>query len=543
MTATADQMDSSTSADDGKKRSWCKIDRRLLSCKLAFFIFHCGCGAYLPYINVFLYNIGLSASQVGICSGIRSVGAILLQPIWSWLADRTKRHQAVLTCIVIISILFVCPLPFVAKLIQDRYAPSTQGEGLLFADDMMLGEGASNASQLVGNLTSGKSFQTLPLEGTQYNTIIFYLMVVTNFIGFGCVTTGISFITTQCLHLVSKREDASFGQQRLFGSIGFGLSAAAAGALADNLQHVGYSKYTATFYWFILFQLVFFIILPFLYRENGDKDSSSMGKEFNNCKGDDVEGELLGKKQSPATYVKANDDTKVNTDEAALATDETKQLGVWYQVGLELRSLSILFNYTTCLVMGVGNALTFGFLFMLLEDEYNATKFQMGFAQVFSCGSELIALTFSKAIFDFTGYQVAILIGIISMVPRFLLCALLDSVWGILSTQLLHLFGFGMYWPASLEHLHASVSPQIVTTMIGIQYSLYLGGGNFLGNVIGGWLYQKYGGKVLFKYASFIFIVWTVLQFAFILITKRKGDEQKTLLQREGAEQAEHIDT
>ena len=61
--------------------------------------------------------------------------------------------------------------------------------------------------------------------------------------------------------------------------------------------------------------------------------------------------------------------------------------------------------------------------------EHQATKFQMGFSLLFSSLAELVAYQFSEKIFAKIGRDVAMAIGVVSMVPRLLLTALLDNTW------------------------------------------------------------------------------------------------------------------
>jgi len=53
-----------------------------------YFLFFGVLGIFLPYFNLYCYNIGFSGFQIGILSGLRSMILVLFSLIWSVLADR-----------------------------------------------------------------------------------------------------------------------------------------------------------------------------------------------------------------------------------------------------------------------------------------------------------------------------------------------------------------------------------------------------------------------------------------------------------------------
>jgi len=73
------------------RRRWldlCHCDRHLIAIKLFYFTFIGALGVCIAYAVIFLKQVGLSAFQIGIISGIRPVLGFISAPAWGALADR-----------------------------------------------------------------------------------------------------------------------------------------------------------------------------------------------------------------------------------------------------------------------------------------------------------------------------------------------------------------------------------------------------------------------------------------------------------------------
>ena len=51
-----------------------------IPCKLAFLITFAFQGSYVPFLNLFLKSIGLSASQAGFITGLRAISSLIAGP-------------------------------------------------------------------------------------------------------------------------------------------------------------------------------------------------------------------------------------------------------------------------------------------------------------------------------------------------------------------------------------------------------------------------------------------------------------------------------
>ena len=67
-----------------------------------YFLYFGVLGIFLPYFNLYCYNLGFSGLQIGVLSALRSVALVLFPLIWGALADRlSKRRPIYILCNII----------------------------------------------------------------------------------------------------------------------------------------------------------------------------------------------------------------------------------------------------------------------------------------------------------------------------------------------------------------------------------------------------------------------------------------------------------
>lgn len=69
---------------------------RLWVAKLYYLVFFAAIGALAPYFNVYLGSQGLSGSQIGLLGSVPPIIALLANPFWGAIADHWQLHQQVL---------------------------------------------------------------------------------------------------------------------------------------------------------------------------------------------------------------------------------------------------------------------------------------------------------------------------------------------------------------------------------------------------------------------------------------------------------------
>ncbi|MCD6286540.1 MAG: MFS transporter [Anaerolineae bacterium] len=68
----------------------------MLTARLFYFLFFAGMASLMPYFAMHFQHRGMTGTQVGILTGLLPFVGMITAPLWSALADTTRRHKAVL---------------------------------------------------------------------------------------------------------------------------------------------------------------------------------------------------------------------------------------------------------------------------------------------------------------------------------------------------------------------------------------------------------------------------------------------------------------
>ncbi|WAQ98165.1 MFSD6-like protein [Mya arenaria] len=98
-----------------------EVNRQLLPVKLMYFFFMAG--TLLPFIPVYMRQLGLSAEETGIIYGVMPFVAFFVRPLIGVLADKIQRHKAVLiVCVLLTGVMYDLLLLTPAKQTHDNSA-------------------------------------------------------------------------------------------------------------------------------------------------------------------------------------------------------------------------------------------------------------------------------------------------------------------------------------------------------------------------------------------------------------------------------------
>ena len=394
---------------------------------------------------MFLISIGLSASQVGLITGISGVIKCFAGPFWGGLADYTNCHKLILTTLSLFSFGSMVPLPWIGSLINSLYPNKSLCENQGTNQDIILEQ--NKICSINGNILF---YTMLLMIGTQS----IFSSSLPNFLDAAVVNVDIG-----------KNKEVNYGTQRLFVAAGFGISSFIAGLAADHYNHPTLSRYAAVFFVYIPFMLLFIPTGNILLYQ--------------------VEGRIQRKK------------------------DERTPL-----FRLLLRLFSRMDNVMILLlvfVMGAAKGILFDFLFMLMKDEMKAAKSFMGICTMLACVSEVVIFPFTTKIMTLVGgIFPSIIIGVFSYFIRFLCISYIENPIIILPVQTLHSLGFALFWTAVVEHAKNISNQEILTSALGVMKSSLLLG-RVISALLGGVLYQNYGGRLLFRGASIMYAIFTVI--------------------------------
>ena len=165
----------------------------------AFYFLHfSGIGVTLPFLPVFLRDLGVAPSQVGVLLAVAPAFALLAPPLWGQLADRTGRPGLVL-CV----------------------------QGL----------GATLGLTLLGS-------------ARDFGTALVALALLASF------STGVTSVTDALALRAVAAEGGSYGRVRVYGSLGFVVAGLAFGAWVDVIDRrvvwVPLALQVATFLWAVV---------------------------------------------------------------------------------------------------------------------------------------------------------------------------------------------------------------------------------------------------------------------------------------------------
>ena len=188
----------------------------------------------------------------------------------------------------------------------------------------------------------------------------------------------------------------------------------------------------------------------------------------------------------------------------------------------------------TVLVVGTLRSVTLSFMFMIINDEMNGSKSSMGFSMLVNSFSSAVMFFFTKRLIKVLGGSiVCVELGVLAWVIRLLLISYIKNAWLFALPQVLQAFGFALFWSAMIEYVHQITSKEIYITMFTILSSLQYGAGGFLGNIIGGTVYNDYKGPVLCRSAALLAAGWLIIMLLYFhgigFIKKQLRSESKTI--------------
>ena len=155
-------------------------------------------------------------------------------------------------------------------------------------------------------------------------------------------------------------------------------------------------------------------------------------------------------------------------------------------------------HFLLFLIMGASMAVTDTFLFLWLE-ELGGSKFLMGLALMFTCLSEVVVFAKEAAIKRALSTEWCVALVLFCYGVRQVFYASLgrwSTPWVVLPVQLLHGVTFGLYWSVGNAFVH-DIAPRGLNAAVMTVFGGCVSGGGFLGAVLGGVAYAKYGGAGL----------------------------------------------
>lgn len=403
------------------------VNKDLLICKLFYFFFFSAFGSLYPLLAIYFKQLGMNATQSGILIGFRPFIEFLSAPFWGGIADKTRKWYHLTLFSLLCWIVFTLAMAFVKPPHK-----ACVGDGNVTETDIINFE-----KDLIK-----PAYSTVYYERADVKDAFFALLLII-VIGEFFSAPAITFADTVTLSYLGEDTD-NYGRQRMFGSLGWGLSMFFVGMALDHsttfpehpceFQHNKEKNYIVCFAVFsVLMTCALITATQFRFPGQdigGDKswpsilltvkdkvtetitgkrkiDREQLVEEDDEFKFGQPRNTLAGGNQVESKESKANENEKplqislesktdmvtdvINSPGAAVPPDPDEPfLGRWVTVLKLLASLKFVSVLFVAWFMGFGIGLIFTFLFWHLQD-LGGSPTLFGVASVINHISELLA--------------------------------------------------------------------------------------------------------------------------------------------------------
>ncbi|XP_012155601.1 major facilitator superfamily domain-containing protein 6-like protein A isoform X2 [Ceratitis capitata] len=296
-----------------------------------------------------------------------------------------------------------------------------------------------------------------------YQFWYFFIMLIISWIGMAVV---VSIGDAICFSILGERHHL-YGNQRLCGSIGFGLFSIIAGVLVDKMSGGSVNKDYTIVFWMTL------VIIGF---------------------------DLFAS-------------TKLKHTQTTLSPNILKDVGKMFL------SVRCVIFFLWCISIGLCTALIWNFLFMHLDELgeklegcQNSMKTLEGIASGIQCfGGELPFFFLSGWILRKIGHVNAMSLVLFAFGVRFILYSQLVNPWFVLPIEMLNGVTFGIFYSTMASYASIVAPPGTEATMQGLVGAIFEGVGVSMGSLIAGYLFAAISGSGTFLlFGIFAFIVFIV---------------------------------
>ncbi|ELU14552.1 hypothetical protein CAPTEDRAFT_210975, partial [Capitella teleta] len=152
---------------EGFKESM-RIEPALLPIKLFYLTFIGGIGCVLPYVAVFLKQLGLSPQQIGLISGVRPIVGFISGPVWGMLADRFNIRRILLLISISAWLAFYVGFYFIPAPKRSHTCPWEVKEGT--ERGLLANNGSLGVNGTIPDLSSERKQSLIESIGWIYET-------------------------------------------------------------------------------------------------------------------------------------------------------------------------------------------------------------------------------------------------------------------------------------------------------------------------------------------------------------------------------------
>jgi MFS transporter, PPP family, 3-phenylpropionic acid transporter len=373
-----------------------KNNKPLMAVKAFYFCYYAAWACLVPFLALYYQSLGFSGSQIGFLASISPLVVLFAAPFWAGAADASSRHKLILLlCIAgaAVGVMFIPRAPSFAVLIP---------------------------------VVVMYAFYSAPI---------------------------IPLVDHSVMSLLTGRQD-QYGRQRLWGAVGWGVSAPAAGWLVGQF---GLLLAFPSYLFFAVLSWLTALRLAVAAPQRSTPYKQSLGKLLSNPR--------------------------------------------W------ILFLMVVFTGAS------GLAVVSNFLFLYLA-ELGTPTVLMGLSLTIATISELPVLFYSGGMLRRWGPRGVLILSLAALIVRTFGYSISSQPWQALLFQLLHGLSFSAMWVAGVSFAAVIAPPGLGATAQGVFSSTVMGLGAMTGALAGGLLYDQFGGAGMFRITSIAVLACLLLLIA-----------------------------
>jgi PPP family 3-phenylpropionic acid transporter len=383
------------------------FDRALVLPKSFYFFYFAAAASLMPFLALYYEQVGLSGRQIGLLAGMLPLISLVSASFWGGLADATQRHRRLLR----------------------------------------LAMGGTLIAVLALSLTSA-----------------FYLLIVVVVVYAVVSAPILPLVDSTVVAMLGKRR-REYGKQRLWGAVGWGLSAPVAGVLIDR------TGLDWAFYGYLVLMCGGFVV-----------------------------------------------STRLPVSRASIGTR------FWRGLRSLVTNRQWIIFLVTILIGFVGLSIAISFLFLYMNS-LGASKTLMGVSLTVATVSELPVWFFSSRLLERWGTRGVLTLSLLACAIQGFAYSLIRNPWLVLPIQLLHGPAFSAMWAAGVSYASEMAPEGMGATAQGLFQGVAMGLRSALGAFLGGVLYDGVGAVMMFRWGGVSALVGLTF---FVLAGKRRHQGGQT---------------
>ncbi|KAN0039644.1 hypothetical protein ACTA71_007445 [Dictyostelium dimigraforme] len=468
---------------------------------LYFFLFYLF-GTQRPFVPIYFREIGVKPKILGIILLFPPLISFIFSPIWSGIADSRNAHKLV-------------------------FLLMTVGTGFCF---------------FLLNFVSSHIMATI--------------VVLANAVFWAPI---IPLADSTCYKILGSQFKELYGKQRMYGSIGFCVSAILTGTLINyyGTVNVAWINYPIGSTVLFIFTLFFFntkqisnqfnkfdqttIKLELLLKDQDQNEDN------NNNNDDDKEDENVGNNIIIKNEVEEEEENEDNNNllnknnNNNNLIEEKKKISFLKGVLILVSNPKIAIILFNCIIIATGMSVCNNYLALIITDDryFNSSTSLVGFASILNVTFEIVFFYFGKQLLMKIGIFKLIILSHCALITRVvaysILLRLKANGWCIVPIELLHGIVFASCWNSGSSIINSNSPPGLEATGQSLFFGVYMGFGTSLGALLGGVLFDAYGPITMFEFVAAV-VTFGLLIFLiaeFLLYSKEALKKKKLLKQNE----------